>query len=111
MVKVSDSELIVLNVVWTKEEVTSAGIINELSEKKWNKNTIRTLLIRLVHKKVVGISKKEGKVYTYVPLIKKQTYQKEMTKRFIDMLYDGSNSELIKFLNDNMEEKWKEIED
>ncbi len=101
MIKVSNSELEVMKIIWRKGMATSSDVIKELNEKKWGDNTIRTFLTRLVIKKAIGISKKEGKIYTYVALINKQVYQKKMTEKFIDLLYDGSNSEFMKFFNEN----------
>ena len=87
MKNISNAELEVMNVIWEKEQATSYEIIYELKPKKWNDNTIRTLINRLIHKKIIGICKKEGKMYTYTPLIQKREYQDYMYKKYLKFLF------------------------
>jgi BlaI family penicillinase repressor len=102
MVRISDAEIEVMKVIWEKKEVTSLEIIRELESHNWNDNTVRTLINRLISKKAVGISKKEGKTYTYVPLIKENEYKVKRTKNFIKQLYNGSlNDMLLNFVDSN----------
>lgn len=95
MVKISDAEIEVMKVIWDKKEVTSLEIIKELESHNWNDNTVRTLINRLILKKAVGISKKEGKTYTYVPLVKEEDYKIKRTKNFVQQLYHGSFKEMV----------------
>ena len=102
MIKISDAEMEVMQIIWEKKEVTSLQIIKQLNGHNWNDNTIRTLISRLINKKAVGISKKEGKTYTYVPLIKENEYKAKKTKNLIKQLYHGSvNEMLLNFVDTN----------
>lgn len=101
MVRISDAELKVMKIVWRKKEVTSLEIINGLKDNKWSDNTVRTLINRLILKKAVGISKKEGKTYTYIPLIKENEYKIKKSMNFIEQLYDGSINDMILNFIDN----------
>ncbi len=102
MVKISDAEIEVMKVIWRRKEVTSLEIIQELEGHNWNNNTIRTLIGRLISKKAVGIAKKEGKTYTYVPLIKENEYKAKKTKNLIQQLHHGSFKEmLLNFVDSN----------
>lgn len=103
MVRISDAELEVMKIVWEKREVTSLEIIKELKNFNWNDNTVRTLINRLIQKKAVGISKKEGKTYTYVPLIRENEYKIKRSKNFIKQLYHGSVREMLLNFVDNNE--------
>lgn len=109
MIKISDAELEVMKIIWNKKSTTSLEIIKELNYKKWSDNTTRTLLNRLVIKKAVGISKKEGKTYIYVPLIKEKEYKAKVTKQFIDKLFNGSFLEFLTFLIKNDSQSYQEI--
>jgi len=111
MVKISDAEMEVMKVIWRKKEVTSYEIINELHGHKWNDNTIRTLINRLISKKAVGISKKEGKTYTYVPLVNEEDYKVKKMKNVIKQLYDGSFNEMLLNFIDNNEVSKAELKD
>lgn len=108
--KVSDAELEVLKVIWKKKETTSKEIIENLEEQKWKDNTIRTLINRLIAKKAVGISKKEGKTYSYVPLISEKEYTEFAKKHFLNQLFYGSTYECVKFLIEKDKKVREEIE-
>lgn len=101
MVRISDAELKIMNIVWKKGETTSLEIINELKNCSWNNNTIRTLIGRLYEKKAIGIIKKEGKTFTYAPLIEEKKYKSKVIEDLIDDLYDGSDLKFFEFLIDN----------
>lgn len=100
MIRISDAELEVMKVIWKAKEVTSLEVIKMLENCKWNDNTIRTLINRLITKKAVGISKKEGKTYTYVPLIKENEYKIKRSRNFIEQFYNGSlNDMMLNFID------------
>jgi len=102
MIKISDAEMEVMKVIWNKKEVTSQEIINQLEGHDWNDNTVRTLINRLISKKAVGISKKEGKTYTYVSLVNENDYKVKKMKNVIKQLYNGSfNEMLLNFIDSN----------
>ena len=65
MVRISDAELEVMKVIWEEKEITSIEIIRKLDSNKWNNNTVRTLINRLIIKKAVGISQKNGTVRNF----------------------------------------------
>ena len=95
MIRISDAEIEVMKIIWEEGEVTSLEIINKLKNFNWNDNTIRTLINRLIVKKAVGISKKEGKTYTYVPLIRENEYKIKRSKNFIKQFYNGSVQNML----------------
>lgn len=102
MVRISDAELEVMKIVWEKGEVTSQEIINRLKGFKWNDNTVRTLINRLIAKKAVGVSSKQSKAYIYVPLIKEDEYTKTRTTNFVKQFFHGSvNEMMLNFVNSN----------
>lgn len=102
MIKISNAEIEVMKVIWSKKEVTSLEIIRELERHNWNNNTIRTLIGRLISKKAVGVGKKEGKTYTYVPLIKESEYKAKRIKDLIQQLFhDSFNEMLISYICNN----------
>lgn len=50
--KISEAELEVMKVLWSKSPQTANEVIEELEKNMdWNPKTIRTLINRLVHKK------------------------------------------------------------
>lgn len=89
-IKISESELEVLKILWERGKATSKEIIIELSNKKCSQSTIRTFINRLLEKKAIGISEKNGKTYTYVPLIDEKKYKIYVTKKYIEQMYNNS---------------------
>ena len=95
MIRISDAELEVMKIIWKEKEVTSLDIIKMLEHCHWNDNTIRTLINRLIAKKAVGISKREGKTYMYVPLIKENEYILKRSRNFVKQFYNGSVRDMV----------------
>ncbi len=95
MIRISDAELEVLKVIWQLKEATSLEIIEKLQHCNWNANTVRTLINRLIGKKAIGISKKSGKTYMYVPLIDEKFYKQKRAKQFIDQFHNGSVRDML----------------
>ena len=107
MKRISNAELEVMQVIWSKQNITSLEIIKGLQHKSWNDNTIRTLINRLIYKKAVGIAKKEGKTYIYVSLINKDEYILKSSNDFVNQFFNGSISDCINFLIKHNTEKLK----
>jgi len=90
MIKLSNSEIEVMKVIWQKQMITSNEIVQALSHKNWNANTIRTFISRLISKKAVTSIKKLGKSYLYIPIIDEKEFCQQKAKQFINQYYNGS---------------------
>ena len=91
---VSDSELEILEVLWTSDcALNAAEIRNILNEhKNWERTTILTLINRLVKKGAIAQEKRE--VYYYTPCIRRETYVRAETKSFVDKFFKGRTKSL-----------------
>ena len=88
--KISESELEIMKVLWSKSFLSSNEIINLLEHKvNWSGQTIKTFLNRLLNKEVIGF-KKEGRNYLYYPLISYEDYIKVENKSFLERIYNGA---------------------
>lgn len=76
-------------------------IIKILStQKDWTEQTIKTLINRLLKKQAISFDK-EGRIYIYYPLIKKEDNFKKERKSFLQKFYDGSlNAMFSNFIKD-----------
>ena len=96
--QISDAELEIMKVVWAKNKEPSlfAELTDELAAKgrPWQKNTLITLLNRLVNKGFLK-AKKIGRRNEYTPLVSEAEYQTVQTKHFLEKLYEGSASGLV----------------
>ena len=103
MNKITEAELEIMKVLWENKEATSLQIIDEVSKTTdWNKNTIKTLISRLVEKEVSSVDKNKGNLYLYTPNISIEEYKSEENKNFLKKLYNGSiNDMLLTFAKSN----------
>jgi len=72
-IRISQSELDVMDVLWTQSPLGASEVAANLAERKdWNIRTIKTLLSRLVEKGALS-TETEGRRYLYAPLISKDS--------------------------------------
>lgn len=108
---ISDAELEVMKIIWKNPNVTANSIIDELESKTdWKPNTVKTLINRLLKKKVISFNKK-GKEYYYYALLEEKTYMNAESESFLKKLFNGSiNSMVLDFVKSKKLSK-KEIEE
>ena len=98
--QVSDSELELMKIVWSQGGTTRyAQIMEELSQtgRTWQKNTVITLLSRLVEKGMLRTSK-IGRRNEYSALVSEEDYQTAQTQNLLNKLYEGSAKGLVSTL-------------
>ena len=88
--KISEAEWQVMKVLWNKAPLTANNIVEILSkETSWKRETIRTLINRLVRKKALDF-KKQSRQYLYFPLLNESECIMEETISFLDRVHGGS---------------------
>ncbi|MBP7050708.1 MAG: BlaI/MecI/CopY family transcriptional regulator [Phycisphaerae bacterium] len=81
--KISDSEWEVMKVLWERSPQTANEIVESLSKKTpWKRETIRTLINRLVRKKAVAFEKKDRQ-YHFFPLANEADCVRAETNSFL----------------------------
>ena len=98
--QVSDSELELMKIIWASGGKAlyaqiSDGLIN--NGYKWKKNTIITLLSRLVDKGLLKTNK-IGRRNEYFAVVSEQDYQATQTQNFLEKLYEGDAKGLVSTL-------------
>lgn len=97
-VRISQSELDVMDVLWTQSPLGASEVAKSLAARKdWNIRTIKTLLARLVEKGALS-TQTEGRRYLYSPLISKDSYAASATRRLSDRLFGGRAAPLVMHL-------------
>jgi len=91
-VKISDSELEILRVLWREQRPLKAAELSiELQQKKgWNKSTTNTLVTRLRDKGLVEPTERYG-VARYIPLITEDEYILEEEKKLLERFGGAKN--------------------
>jgi BlaI family penicillinase repressor len=98
--QISESELILMKIIWKNEGSSLYSLIMEELEKdknEWKNNTVLTLLSRLVEKKFLKI-KKIGRRNEYTATVTEAEYQAMQTHRFLDKVYGGNVKNLVSTL-------------
>ena len=92
-VKLFDSELKVMSVLWRDGDVPAKYIAKLLTEELgWNVNTTYTLIKRCIKKGAIERSDPGFMCHALVP---KEEVQEAETKELIDKVYDGSVDKLF----------------
>jgi BlaI family penicillinase repressor len=81
--KISEAEWEVMKVLWEKSPLTANEIVETLSKRtRWQRETIRTLINRLVQKKAVRFEK-NGRHYHYYPAVAETECVRAETRSFL----------------------------
>ncbi len=92
-VKLFDSELKVMTVLWKEGDATAKHISDVLKEEVgWNMNTTYTLIKRCMKKGAIERSEPNFMCHA---LISQEEVQKAETQELIDKVYDGSADKLF----------------
>ena len=98
--QVSDSELELMKIVWANGgSALYAQIMDALtrSGRTWQKNTIITLLSRLVEKGLLKTNK-IGRRNEYTAIVSESDYQTAQTQTLLNKLYEGNAKGLVSTL-------------
>lgn len=98
--QISDSELELMKIIWRNGGTALfARIMSELDKNgnEWKKNTVLTLLSRLMDKGFLTI-RKIGRRNEYSALVCEEDYLAAQTKNFLAKVYEGDVTELISTL-------------
>lgn len=103
----------ILEILWEKKEA-SAREITTLLEKKGERraySTIRTIINRLVDKKIIGqIIDKNNRMYLYIPLISKSELEKSIVHNVISDLLNRFEKTTISYLSEELSDTDEDIE-
>lgn len=92
-VKLFDSELKVMDVLWREGDLPAKAIARTLTEEiGWNVNTTYTLIKRCIAKKAIERSEPG---FMCRALVSKEQVQQEETQELIDKVFDGSADKLF----------------
>ncbi len=98
MERISEAEAAVMMVLWSRSPLTAQDIIKRVpTERGWSANTVKTLLARLVTKKVVAHDV-DGRRYLYRPIVARRDYVAGESRRLIDRLFGGRVTPLVAHL-------------
>lgn len=95
LIQLSDAELKIMETLWEHSPQTMAQITQALyNETAWTKNTVITLLKRMIAKGTVSV---DETVFpkTYTPMVERKALAKQETKSLLKRLFKGSHTMLM----------------
>ena len=110
--KLPDTELKVMQVIWHNDiPISTVSIREELQkERPWNLSALQTLLGRLVKRGFLS-TEKQGKSRYYEPLVTEEEYLAEDSRRYFQKWTGGSLRDLVACLYENHSVTKEELED
>ena len=94
--RISDAELDVMEALWGAQgPLTAADVADRIDEHRdWSLATVKTMLSRLEAKGVIS-HREDGRRYLYSPVIGREAYVGNESRRFVERLFGGRLSPLV----------------
>ena len=107
---ITDAELEIMKELWENKQLSLNELTEKLNEKEpRNKNTIKTLLYRLIEKGAVKSKNKNQKENKFKANISKEKYLKKENQSFLNKLYNGNTSNMLLNFVENKEISKEEL--
>jgi predicted transcriptional regulator len=108
--KLTDTEIILMEILWQKEKAFMKDILDEYTEPKPAATTIATLLKRMKTKDLIGY-KTFGNSREYFPKVRKEDYFQEEMTSMIDRFFNNSVSQFASFFTSNAKLSQKQLKE
>ncbi len=106
---ISESEWRIMECLWNESNLTLKQIVEKLHDTKWSYTTIRTMVKRLLDKRIIGADKSQSSNFKYFSIVKEKDCKIEEAKSFLSRVFDGSLAIMISTLAKQEELTDKEI--
>ncbi len=111
LIQLSDAEFKIMQVLWEHSPQTMAQITQSLyHETAWTKNTVITLLKRMIAKGTVSVDEMASPK-TYIPLVDRTALAKQETRSLLRRLFKGSPTMLMSNMVDENSVTVDELDD
>lgn len=95
MIRISEAEAVVMEVLWERHPLSADEVITRLSGgNEWAEATVKTLLNRLLNKGAIRADK-DGRRYLYSPRVQRDAWLLEESSSLIERLFDGRVAPLV----------------
>ena len=97
--EITEAELEIMQVLWKNKRGNLTTIMEELSKKskneERNKNTIKTLIHRLIQKGAIESQKVNNKEVEYIPKINEKKFITKESNSFLNKFFNGNTEKLL----------------
>lgn len=94
-IKLTESELEILQVIWAKGQCTVREVHDELSKNKDAGYTTTLKLMQIMHEKGLVSRDTSSKTHLYKAAVSREEAQKTALDKFIATVFKGSASDLV----------------
>ena len=100
----TSTELELMNIIWELGEASVKQVLNNLSPERKLAYTSVSTILRILEKKDILYSRREGRTHFYIPKVTKASYEKHTVDHIVTSVFSKAPSELAKALlsNDNL---------
>ena len=95
ILKPTDSELEILQVLWDRGEATVREVHEELSKTKDCGYTTTLKLMQIMFDKGLVLRDDTNRTHVYQPNVSKEKTQKQLVDKMVSALFSGSHSQLV----------------
>jgi predicted transcriptional regulator len=94
----TDVELELMTILWRLGEGTVNAVLEELPAERPLAYTSVSTILRILEKKGVVATRKQGRGHVYVPRVSKQDYEARSLRRLLSSVFDGAPTALVRCL-------------
>lgn len=99
----TDVEREVMDVLWGLGEATVQDVLLALPARRRLARTSVSTMLRILERKRIVASRREGRSHVYRPLVEREEHASATLRRVVETVFDGSPSQLVRFLLDEHE--------
>lgn len=109
--EITETELEIMQVLWKNKRCNLTAIMEELSKnEERNKNTIKTLIHRLIQKGAIESQKVNNKEVEYIPKINEKKFITKESNSFLNKFFNGNTEKLLLNFVENKKVTKKELQ-
>mgnify|MGYP000863604614 CR=1 FL=1 len=110
MIKPTDSEMEILQVLWQKGQCSVREVYEALDKKQVGYTTILKLM-QIMHDKGMVVRDTSSKTHQYRAALEKEPIQGQFLEKMIDTVYNGSTARLVMQALGNQRTSRQELEE
>ncbi|ANM31055.1 transcriptional regulator [Acidobacteria bacterium Mor1] len=97
----TDVELELMTVLWQTGEATVRDVLEQLPANRQLAYTSVSTVLRILEKKKLVQTRKDGKAHLYAPAVSKTDYESRSVRDLVDKVFDGTPSAMVMRLLDD----------
>lgn len=106
----TETELELMQILWVLKEATVTEVQEKLSADRELAYTSVSTILRILEKKQVLTSRKDGRRHIYSPTIDKSAYERFSLNCLVHQVFTDAPSNLVRTLVDSREMSYEELQ-